>query len=118
MAAQEDNTAGNAKQFNKQPVRLYVKGVFTGYKRGKNTHYWNTALIKIDGVTDKSQVPFYLGKRIAYIYKVKNGGFKVMWGRVARSHGNRGVVRAKFSKNLPPKAMGAPVRVMLYPSRI
>lgn len=118
MAAQTDNNAAAPKEFTKQPVRLYVNGVFTGYKRGKNTHYCNTALIKIDGVADKCEVPFYLGKRIAYIYKVKNGGFKVMWGRVQRSHGNSGVVRAKFSKNLPPKAMGAPVRIMLYPSRV
>merc|ERR1712136_187885 len=64
----------------------------------------------------------YCGKRVAYVYKAKreiNGSnFRVMWGKIRRPHGNSGAVRAKFSKNIPPKAFGAPCRIMLYPKKL
>ncbi len=110
-----------------QPVRLYARGVFVGYKRGFRNTYHHTSLLKIENVNDKDDTDFYLGKRVSYIYKAKknskacnqpNTGFRVIWGKVMRSHGNNGLVRAKFRRNLPAKAMGSPVRIMLYPSRV
>ncbi|EOY17924.1 Ribosomal protein L35Ae family protein isoform 2 [Theobroma cacao] len=96
-------------------VRLYVRGTILGYKRSKSNQYTNTSLIQIEGVNSKEEVAWYCGKRMAYIYKAKvkkNGShYRCIWGKVARPHGNSGVIRAKFKSNLPPKSM---VSVILF----
>eukprot|EP00933_Yihiella_yeosuensis_P047841 TRINITY_DN437_c0_g1_i1.p1 TRINITY_DN437_c0_g1~~TRINITY_DN437_c0_g1_i1.p1 ORF type:complete len:126 (-),score=34.01 TRINITY_DN437_c0_g1_i1:178-555(-) len=125
MAGEKKAVAAKAKRAPKktiQPVRLYAKGVILGYKRSKTNSYPNCTLLKIEGVRTQEDALFYCGKRVAYVFKakkeVKNSKFRVMWGKIRRPHGQSGVVRAKFAKNMPPKAFGAPCRVMLYPSSI
>merc|ERR1711924_573655 len=90
--------------------RLYVKGVVAGFKGSLAKQHNHTNLIKIQGVEDSEDVKFYLGKKIMYMYRaktVKDGSrFRVMWGKVCRAHGISGIVRAKFTKNLPPSALG------------
>ena len=101
------------------------------HRRGKRTMHPNVTLLKIEGVETTKDAQFYLGKvcasrcaltcqRVAYIYKaptqVRGSKYRVIWGRVTRTHGNSGVVRSKFRSNIPPAAFGASVRVLLYPS--
>merc|ERR1711869_109610 len=102
--------------------RLYVRDLFLGYKRSKANQHTNMALLKLEHVECTKDATWYLGKRVAYVYKAKTekqgGKFRCIWGKVVRPHGTSGVVRAKFQKNLPPAAMGGKVRVILYPSSI
>lgn len=103
---------------------LYTKGIVLGYKRGLRNQQPNTSLIRLEGVNDKKETDFYLGKRVAFVYRAKRktvakgdkkaSKLRVMWGKITRPHGNSGVVRARFRHNLPPKAMGATVRVVCY----
>ena len=106
----------------KSPIRLYAKAVVLGYKRAMRDQHPNHSLLRVQGVNTKEETEFYMGKRVAYVYKAKSekagSKFRCVWGKITRHHGNGGVVRAKFTKNLPPNSFGAPIRVMLFPSRI
>lgn len=77
--------------------------------RSKSNQYPSTSLLQIEGVNTPEEVNWYLGKRIAYVYKAKtkkNGSVhRCIWGKVARSHGNSGIVRSRFRSNLPPASL-------------
>ncbi|KAJ5797644.1 uncharacterized protein N7503_006940 [Penicillium pulvis] len=92
---------------SEQGHRLYVKGRHLSYQRAKHTTNPNTSLVKIEGVEDSKAAQFYLGKKVAFVYRakreVRGSNIRVIWGKVTRPHGNSGVVRAKFRNNLPPR---------------
>merc|ERR1711959_593277 len=120
--AKKQVAAAKAEKKPAKSSRLYVKGVVAGFRRVLTNQKSHTSLIKIQGVEDSNDVKFYEGKKVMYMYRtktIKDGSrFRVMWGKVCGSHGTSGVVRCKFRKNLPPSSIGAPVRVMLFPSRV
>merc|ERR1739848_139449 len=103
--------------------RLYVRGIFTGFRGGLKQQHENQAIVKLEGVNDKEGCQWYLGKRVAYVYKAekntklvngKKSRSRVLWGKIMRPHGQFGNVRVKFAKNMPATARGKKVRVMLY----
>jgi len=119
--AKEVKTTQKKVYHKTQPVRLYQKATFTGFRRGKTTQTENQALVTIQNCNDIAGARWYMGKRVAYIFKgkntVNNTRYRVMWGTVIKTHGHQGKVRVHFTKNMPPRAIGAQVRVMLYPNK-
>lgn len=69
--------------------RLYSKGRILGHKRSKRNSRPNTSLVQIEGVANKEEAQFYLGKRVAFVYRakreVKGSKVRVIWGFVYMS---------------------------------
>jgi ribosomal protein L35AE/L33A len=72
---------------------------------GRHTQHMGTSLLKIEGVNDKKDTAFYLGKRVCYVYRASRKQqdrqgvqttVRSIWGRVSKAHGNGGTVRAVF----------------------
>jgi large subunit ribosomal protein L35Ae len=95
---------------------LYAKGRVLGFKRAKRNQRPDISLVQIEGVKTAADTEFYLGKRIAFVYRAKrevNGSkIRCIWGRITRAHGGSGAVKARFRNNLPAKSFGASVRVV------
>ena len=108
-------------RYTKAPVRLWVRSKFLGFRRNRDHQQANQAILRLEGVNDIQSAKYYLGKRCVYIYKAptyhQGTKFRTIWGRIGRVHGGKGAVIARFSPNLPARAMGATVRVMLYPNK-
>lgn len=71
--------------------RLYAKGRVLGYTRGKRNQKPNVSLIQVEGAADLKEARWYVGKRVAYVYKAQreiNGSkTRIIWGVVRRPHG-------------------------------
>lgn len=119
--AADNKTKRIARKAPAKQVRLWVRAKFLGFRRSKVQQNTSQSILRLEGVNDRTAAQWYFGKRVVYIYKTKSGQkdkrFRTIWGRISRAHGNTGAVLARFSSNLPARAMGATLRVMLFPQR-
>eukprot|EP00484_Ammonia_sp_Unknown_P025567 CAMPEP_0197029790 /NCGR_PEP_ID=MMETSP1384-20130603/9167_1 /TAXON_ID=29189 /ORGANISM="Ammonia sp." /LENGTH=170 /DNA_ID=CAMNT_0042459027 /DNA_START=137 /DNA_END=649 /DNA_ORIENTATION=+ len=121
----EARSKGPWKGVFRDPVKLYLRGVMMGYRRSRLNQHFNRSLIKIEDVKSKEDAKYYLGHKVLYIYRAVSkkdprtgkSVLRVIPGKITSTHGNNGTVRVRFSPNLPTRAFGKRVRVMMWPHR-
>ena len=61
--------------------RLYLRAAFLGFRRGKTTQNENQALLRVEGLNDRAEVSYYLGKRVVYVFRSPRG-FRVKFYKI------------------------------------
>jgi large subunit ribosomal protein L35Ae len=84
-----------------------VKGKVIQFRRGKKTVHERHFLIEVDGVKSKEEASKFVGKSVSW----KSPAGKIINGKVAAPHGNKGVLRAIFEKGLPGQAITTEVEI-------
>jgi large subunit ribosomal protein L35Ae len=77
------------------------------FRRGKKTIHERHFLIEIDGVSNKEEAQKFVGKNVVW----KSPAGKEINGKIAATHGNKGVVRAIFEIGLPGQAVTTKVEI-------
>jgi large subunit ribosomal protein L35Ae len=85
-----------------------MKATILSYRRGARTMHGNQMLLEIADVDSKELASRYIGKGVVWTSPAK----KQIYGKITNTHGNNGVVRARFSKGLPGTAVGTKVDIV------
>ena len=91
-----------------------IPAIFTSFQRSRIVLHPRYALLKINNVESRESAKKYIKNVVHYRWTNKEGEEKENYGIIKGVHGNKGMVRVLFERNLPPKALGSIVRVKLY----
>jgi large subunit ribosomal protein L35Ae len=86
---------------------MAIKGRIIQFRRGRHTITEKHFLIQIPDIDKREKANSLAGKSV--VWKSPSG--KVIKGKIAAPHGNKGVVRAIFEKGLPGQAITTEVEI-------
>ena len=84
-----------------------MKGKVIQFRRGRHTVHQKHFLIEVDGVDNREKASKLVGKIVEW----KSPAGKMIKGKVATAHGNKGVLRCIFEKGLPGQAITTEVEI-------
>ncbi len=85
-----------------------MNATILSFRMGRHTQVNNQFLLEVDGMDSKGKAAQLIGKRV----KWKSPGRKEIFGKITDAHGNKGVLRARFSRGLPGSALGNKVEIL------
>ncbi|MDO8517250.1 MAG: 50S ribosomal protein L35ae [Nanoarchaeota archaeon] len=86
-----------------------MKAKVIQFRRGKRIYKPRHFIIEIPNVITRKDTEKFLGKEVEW----KSPAGKIIKGKIAAAHGNKGVVRAIFEKGLPGQAIGTDLEVKI-----
>ena len=84
-----------------------MKGTIVNFRGGRHTIYHNQMIVVVDGTDNKEKAKHLVGKKVEFTTIAG----KVMPGKVAAAHGNKGAIRVIFDSGMPGQAIGKSVKV-------
>jgi len=84
-----------------------MRGVVISHRRGRHSIHEYQAVIEVEGVSSREEASALVGKEVVWITP---GGRRFV-GTVLAPHGNKGRVRARFSRGVPGQMIGARVEI-------
>ncbi|MCA9487612.1 MAG: 50S ribosomal protein L35ae [Nanoarchaeota archaeon] len=84
-----------------------TKGKVVQFRRGRHTIHERHFIIEIPESTNREKAEKFVGKAVEW----KSPAGKVIKGKIAAPHGNKGAVRAIFEKGLPGQAVTTEVEI-------
>ena len=81
-----------------------MKGQIVSYRRGRHTQKPTHIIVEVDGVDNREAAIKLVGKETKWVSKGKEP--KIIFGKVAAPHGNKGAIRLIFERGLPGQAVG------------
>jgi large subunit ribosomal protein L35Ae len=87
---------------------IFMQGTVLSYRRGRHTQNVNQVLVRLNNVDSKEKAKKFLGKKL--VWKSPSG--KEIKGEIIALHGNKGIIRAKFERNLPGQAITTKVQII------
>lgn len=84
-----------------------IEGIIIQFRRGRHTYKPKHFLLDF-GLKTREEAEKMTGKNV----KWKSPSGKIIKGKIAGSHGNKGLVRAIFEKGLPGQALTTRVEIV------
>lgn len=84
-----------------------MEGLIVSFRRGRHTQYKNQMIIKVNTIDTKEKAKSLIGKKITWITPLK----KEIKGIVTNTHGNKGLIRARFEKGMPGQSLLKKVKI-------
>lgn len=87
---------------------MQTQGVIVNYRIGPKTQKSKECIIQFVHGKSVSEASQLIGRKVAW----KSGKDKII-GKIVDTHGNKGLVRARFRRGLPGQALGTTVELIV-----